>query len=118
MAELFHVIAGAALLAAIGAWVVAVRGGRSALAAERAAGRPVGTGSYLLLVLWPFAVGRSGAAEDADRVRSGKAAIAFFVSVTIAIAAISAYTNLTFKRDHAAPAGATPSVPAPAPSKS
>ena len=118
MAELFHVIAGAALFAAIGAWVVAVRGGRSALAAARAAGRPVGAGSYLLLALWPFAVGRSGAAEDVDRVRSGKAAIAFFVSLTVAIAAFSAYTNLTFKRDHAVPAGATSPVPATAPSKS
>ncbi|MBB6309855.1 hypothetical protein [Xanthobacter tagetidis] len=118
MAALFHVIAGAALIAAIGAWVVAVRGGRSALVAERMSGRPVGAGSYVLLAFWPFAVGRTGAAEDADRVRSGKAAIAFFISLTVAIAAFSAYTNLTFKRDHAVPAGSTPSAPASAPSKS
>lgn len=118
MADLFYVLAGVALIAAIGAWVAAVRGGRAALAAERAAGRKVGAANYLLLAIWPFAVRRSGPERDADAVRTGKAAIAFFVSVTIAIAAISAYTNLTFKRDHAVPAGATPTAPAGAPSKS
>ncbi|MEP9353591.1 hypothetical protein ABLE93_08335 [Xanthobacter sp. KR7-65] len=118
MADLFHILAGIAIFAAIGAWAVAVRGGRAALAAERAAGRSVGPGRIALLVLWPFAVRRTGPERDLDAVRTGKAAIAFFVSVTVAIAAISAYTNLTFQRDHAAPGGAPPSAPAGASNKS
>ncbi|QRG05697.1 hypothetical protein EZH22_22010 [Xanthobacter dioxanivorans] len=118
MADLFYILAGVALFAALGAWAMAVRGGRAALAANAAAGRGGGPGSYALLVLWPFAVKRLGSDADADAVRTGKASIAFFVSLTIAIASISAYTNLTFKRDHAAPAGPAPAAPANAPTKS
>lgn len=118
MASFFAILAAAALLAALGAWIVAVRGGGLAIAADRAAGYGAGAGRYLLLALWPFAVRRTGPARDADAVRTGKASIAFFVCVTIAIASISAYTNLTFKRDHAAPTGALPADSSGAPSKS
>ena len=117
MAALFHILAGFALLAALIAWAVAVRGGLKAIAANRAAGQGGGAESYALLALWPFAVRRRGREADADAVRTGKAAIAFFVSVTIAVAAISAYTNLTFKPP-VAPAGSPPAAPAGAPSKS
>ncbi|MDI4662886.1 hypothetical protein K9U40_00820 [Xanthobacter autotrophicus] len=117
MAALFYVLAGLALLAAILAWGVAVRGGLKAIAANRAAGQGGGAGSYALLALWPFAVRRRGREADADAVRTGKAAIAFFVSVTVAVAAISAYTNLTYKPP-VAPAGSSPAGATGAPSKS
>lgn len=117
MAAVFHILAGLSLLAAVIAWVAAVRGGLRAIAADRAAGQDAGPGRYALLALWPFAVKRRGSEADADAVRAGKAAIAFFVALTVAVAAISAYTNLTFKRT-AAPAGSMPAAPAGAPSKS
>ncbi|MET3354134.1 hypothetical protein V5F34_16345 [Xanthobacter autotrophicus] len=117
MAALFHIVAGLALLAALIAWAVAVRGGLKAIAANRAAGQGGGAGSYALLAFWPFAVQRRGHEAEIDAVRTGKAAIAFFVCVTIAVAAISAYTNLTFKHS-VAPAGSSPAAPAGAPSKS
>ncbi|MFS8038381.1 hypothetical protein ACI7BZ_15750 [Xanthobacter sp. AM11] len=118
MATVFLVIAGLALLAAVLAWGVAVRGGVGALAANRAAGRGGGFSGYLLLAAWPFAVQRTGADADADAVRTGKASVAFFVALTVAIAAISAYSNLTFQRTSVAPAGTSPAAPAPSPSKS
>ncbi|MFG1344544.1 hypothetical protein V5F59_06605 [Xanthobacter autotrophicus DSM 431] len=117
MASFFHILAGLALLAALAAWGWAVRGGLQSIADDRAAGLPAGFGRHLLLVLWPFAVKRRGPEADADAVRAGKAAVAFFVALTVAVAAISAYTNLTFKPT-AAPAGSLPAAPASAPSKS
>lgn len=118
MAAVFHIIAGIAVFAALAAWVAAFRGGRAAIAADRADGLPSGTGRHLLLAVWPFAVRRQGSAGEADRVRTGKAAIVFFVSLTIAVASFSAYSNLTFKSTHVAPTGALPAAPAGVPSKS
>ncbi|MFG1298941.1 hypothetical protein V5F49_04005 [Xanthobacter sp. V3C-3] len=118
MAGLFHILAGLSFLAALVAWGVAVKGGLGAIAANRAGGFPVGAGSYALLALWPFAVKRRGPAADLDAVRTGKASVAFFVALTIAIAATSAYTNLTFRRTHAVPTGQEPAAPATVPSKS
>lgn len=118
MAGLFQILAGLAVLAALAAWGVAVKGGLGAIAANRADGFAVGAGSYVLLALWPFAVKRRGPAAEHDAVRTGKASVAFFVALTIAIAATSAYTNLTFRRTHAVPSGPEPAAPVTVPSKS
>ena len=111
MATLFHILAIAALLAAIVVWGIAVRNGAALIRADRAEGGTVPAGTLALLVFWPFAVrGRAGNTDEAAR-QAGKAAIAFFIALTVAVAATSAYTNLTMKRPSPAPSGAgtTPS---------
>ncbi len=118
MAAAFHVLAVVAVLVAIGAWGVAVYLGIEALRANRARGLANPPSAFALLVAWPFAVRGPAAESERHAVRAGKAAVAFFVALTLCVAAISAYTNLTMKRPSSAPSGHAPGAAAPAPSKS
>lgn len=91
-----------------GSWVVAVLEG---IRAEAALGAVSGPRRFLL-ALWPFASRRPDP-ENAHGRRAGKAQIALIASVMVAVAAASAYTNLT----HVRPAKAV-SAAAPTPTQS
>ncbi|MBA4790124.1 MAG: hypothetical protein H2042_10550 [Rhizobiales bacterium] len=78
----------------VGSWGVAVYEGTRA---EEGAGE-VSLLRRLFLVVWPFAArGRQDPANPHGR-RAGKAQIAVIASVMVAVAAASAYTNLTHER--------------------
>jgi len=115
MAIAFELIALLALAAAGASWVVAVGCARRVLAARRIRGEAVGAGAQVLALVWPFALRPEP--DDVEAVplavRSSKATVAFFVAVMLAVAAISASTNLIHKRVSAGAigpaAGALPS---------
>ncbi|MGR7997038.1 MULTISPECIES: hypothetical protein [unclassified Xanthobacter] len=108
MASAFLIIALAALAGAVVSWGVAVVSARHALAARKRAHHANGIGLRVLLLVWPFAVRRRRDDDSVDAVRSSKAVIAFFVCLTVAVAATSAYTNLTHKPATAGPQGSVP----------
>ncbi|WP_454916695.1 hypothetical protein [Xanthobacter sediminis] len=115
MAALFQFLALLAIAAALASWAVAVAGGLQVFAARRRAGEGNGIGAVLLLVFWPFAIRLKGDDEGPLAVRAGKATVAFFVALTLAVAAISAATNLNHPR---ASAGSKAPVPGAPPSES
>lgn len=108
MATAFLILALVAVAAAVASWGVAVASARTIIAARKRARRHTGPGVYALLVLWPFAVRRHRDDDSDDAVRSSKATIAFIVCMTVAVAATSAYTNLTHKPATAGPQGFVP----------
>ncbi len=110
MATVFLVIALLAVAAAVVSWGYAVAVARAAVSAHRRQGLPNSAATYALLVFWPFAVLRRDDEAEAHARLLSRAAVAFFVSLTLAVAATSAFTNLTMKRPSA--------LPAPAPNQS
>ncbi|TCT03557.1 hypothetical protein [Aquabacter spiritensis] len=82
------------ILGIAGSWGVAVYEGTLA---EEAAG-PVSLARRAQIIIWPFAA-RSGAdPKNVHGRRAGKAQIVLIASVMVAVAAASAYTNLTYVR--------------------
>ncbi|MFG1479554.1 hypothetical protein V5F53_12945 [Xanthobacter sp. V4C-4] len=115
MAAAFQLLALLAIAAALASWGVAVAIGLQVFAARRWEGRGNGIGARLLLLFWPFALRRRADDDGPLAARTGKATVAFFVALTLAVAAISASTNLNHSRASAGKAAPVPGAP---PSKS
>ncbi|WP_127089810.1 hypothetical protein [Aquabacter cavernae] len=94
MASISLLVVFLALAIFVGSWGVAVYEGTRAEEGLGALG-PVRRG---FLLFWPFAArGRQDPANAHGR-RAGKAQIAVIASLMVAVAAASAYTNLTHER--------------------
>ncbi len=115
MATIFLALIIASVLAAVASWALAVVEGLRIMADNRAGGQPNGFATWALLLFWPFALHGRARNAEAHAARTSKATVAFFVSITLAVAATSAYTNLTM-RPHVGPTGSV--APGTASSKS
>lgn len=93
MASISLIVVVLSLLIFVGSWGVAVYEGTRA---EEILGA-ISPVRRVFLALWPFAARRPDPPE-AHGQRAGKAQIALIASVMVAVAAASAYTNLTHER--------------------
>lgn len=94
MASISLLVVFLALAIFVGSWGVAVYEGTRA---EEALG-PVDPMRRLLLTVWPFATRGRQDPANVHGQRAGKAQIVLIASVMVAVAAASAYTNLTHER--------------------